>query len=169
MSILLGKFIYLILFFACFHRCVAARQKNGGLLQHKGWNNPPFLRMISCYFPLLGKMILFTKKKMTIEIPARSFRYSVRICSDFALTASGRSALPCPWQNFAAGVCHNARFVRSPCKIQFLRKPRICIHCISSSHNRIFSHTRIIAHYTGFLVLFTFLGRNFRTPPENSL
>ena len=27
MSILLGKFIYLILFFACFHRCVAARQK----------------------------------------------------------------------------------------------------------------------------------------------
>ena len=36
MSILLGKFIYLILFFACFHRCVAARQKNGGLLQHKG-------------------------------------------------------------------------------------------------------------------------------------
>lgn len=42
-------------------------------------------------------------------------------------------------------------------------------NCISSSHNRIFSHTRIIAHYTGFLVLFTFLGRNFRTPPENSL
>ena len=69
MSILLGKFIYLILFFACFHCCAAARQKNGGLPQHKGWNNPPFLRMISCYFPLSGKMILFTKKKMTIEIP----------------------------------------------------------------------------------------------------
>ena len=25
--------------------------------------------MISCYFPLSGKMILFTKKKMTIEMP----------------------------------------------------------------------------------------------------
>ena len=76
MAILLGKFIYLILFFACFHRCVAARQKNGGLLQHKGWNNPPFLRMISCYFPLSGKMILFTKKKMIIEM----VRFNVLLC-----------------------------------------------------------------------------------------